>query len=194
MKVNYYEILGLDRTANEQQIRDRFRQLARENHPDRYRGADKSEAERKFQMLTEALNILTNADKRRAHDNELLSGAPKATTDPAQIAKVYMSKGTKAFQEGDIRTAIENFDMAAKHNPADAKAHYALARAASRVPTLMRQAVQAAEAAVQRDPMNAQYLKEAGLICKRANLPSKAERFLEEALKWDKENSEIKAA
>ena len=44
MKVNYYEVLGVDRSATEQVIRDRFRQLARENHPDRYRGPDKGEA------------------------------------------------------------------------------------------------------------------------------------------------------
>ena len=57
MKVNYYEVLGVDRTASEQQIRDRFRTLARENHPDRYRGADKAAVERKFQTLTEAVNV-----------------------------------------------------------------------------------------------------------------------------------------
>jgi hypothetical protein len=54
MKVNYYEILGVERSASEQEIRDRFRKLARENHPDRYRGPDKADAERKFQTITEA--------------------------------------------------------------------------------------------------------------------------------------------
>jgi Tfp pilus assembly protein PilF len=42
--------------------------------------------------------------------------------------------------------------------------------------------------------MNAAYLKDAGMICKRAGLTAKAERYLDEALKWDADNIEIRAA
>src|SRR6476661_4100809 len=102
MKVNYYDILGVDRSATEQIIRDKFRQLARENHPDRYRGPDKAEAERKFQTLTEAVNVLTNPARRKQHDAEVgVGGAKATTTDLTQVAKVYFAKGMKAFQEGD---------------------------------------------------------------------------------------------
>jgi len=194
MKVNYYEILGVERSASEQEIRDRFRKLARENHPDRYRGPDKAEAERKFQTLTEAVNVLTNAVKRRQHDSEIASGTDKATIDYAQIAKAYLSKGVKAFKEGDMPGAYENFDLAAKHNAQDAKAFHYLALAASRIPSYTRQAVQAIEAAVQREPMNPLYLKDAGLMLKRAGLVAKAERYLEEALQWDASNAEVQAA
>jgi len=194
MKVNYYEILGVDRSATEQVIRDKFRQLARENHPDRYKGPDKAGAEKKFQTLTEAVNVLTNPARRKQHDAEIGTTGAKATTDLTQVAKVYMAKGMKAFQDGDLRTAYENLDMAVKHNPNDSKALFALARVASRNPAWYRQAVQSIEAAVQKESMNPQYLKEAGLICKKAGLPAKAERYLEEALKWDRENAEIQNA
>ena len=193
MKVNYYEILGVERSASEQDIRERFRKLARDHHPDRYRGNDKAEAERKFQTLTEAVNVLTNSAKRKQHDAEIGTGA-KSTTDLTQVAKVYMSKGAKAYKDGDIRAAYENFDMATKHNPADSKAWHYLAITAARIPSQMRQAVQAIETAVQRDPMNSTYLKDAGLLCKKAGLNAKAERYLEEALKWDRENIEIQTA
>src|ERR1041384_1703301 len=132
MKVNYYEVLGVDRSATEQQIRDRFRKLARESHPDRYRGTDKADAERRFQTLTEAVNVLTNANRRKQHDAELSSGAKGAAADLTPAAKGYMAKGVKAYKEGDWRAACENFDMAAKHNPADAKAFHYLALAAAR--------------------------------------------------------------
>jgi curved DNA-binding protein CbpA len=194
MKVNYYEVLGVSRTASEDEIRDRFRKLARENHPDRYKGPDKAEAERRFQTLTEAVNVLTNNARRKQHDAELTVGTTGSGADLGQVAKVYLAKGVKAFKEGDIRAAYENFDMAVKHNPQDAKAHHYLAQAAGRIPSMMRQAVQAAEAAVQREPMNPQYLKDAGLLSKKAGLTAKAERYLEEALQWDKENVEIQTA
>jgi curved DNA-binding protein CbpA len=194
MKVNYYEVLGVERSASEQEIRDRFRKLARENHPDRYRGPDKADAERKFQTLTEAVNVLTNPVKRRQHDSAIAPGVDKATIDYVQIAKAYLSKGVKAYKEGDWRGAYENFDLATKHNAQDAKAFHYLALAAARIPTYTRQAVQAIEAAVQREPMNPLYLKDAGLLSKRAGLVAKAERYLEEALQWDASNAEVQAA
>src|SRR5438105_10707354 len=128
MKVNYYEVLGVERSASEQEIRERFRRLARENHPDRYAGPDKSDAERRFQNLTEAVNVLTNTTRRRQHDAELSSGAARGgTVDFAQVAKAYLAQGAKAWKESDWRTAYENFDMAVKHNPGDAKAQHYLA-------------------------------------------------------------------
>lgn len=194
MKVNYYEILGVDRSASEQEIRDRFRRLARENHPDRYRGPDKADAERKFQTLTEAVNVLTNTDKRRQHDSEIASGLDKATVDYTQIAKAYLQKGVKAYKEGNWPLAYEAFDLATKHNANDAKAFQYLALAAARIPAYTRQAVQAIESALRLEPMNASYLKDAGLLCKRAGLSAKAERYLEESLKWDASNVEVQTA
>src|SRR3982074_574571 len=122
MKVNYYEVLGVDRSASEPEIRERFRKLAREQHPDRYTGPDKADAERKFQTLTEAVNVLTNPARRKQHDAEVGAGGAKATTDLAQVGKAYLQKGMKAFQEGNLAVAYENLDMAVKHNPNDSKA------------------------------------------------------------------------
>jgi curved DNA-binding protein CbpA len=195
MPTNYYEILGVSRTASEEEIRDHFRKLARENHPDRYRGDDKANAERQFQILTEAMNVLTNEPRRKQHD-QMLSGGParSAASDPAQVAKVYLANGVKAYKAGDYPAAVEAFDMAVKHNDADARAHHYLALAAARIPSRMRQAVQAIESAVQKEPYNPVFLKDAGQLCRKVGLFAKAERYLEEALKWDQGNSEIEAA
>jgi len=140
------------------------------------------------------VNVLTNPAKRKQHDAELSAGISKTSADFGQVAKVYMSKGVKAFKEGDIRAAYENFDMAVKHNPNDAKAFHYLAQAANRIPAYARQAVQAIDRAIQLEPANPAYLKDAGLICKRAGLMAKAERYLNEALKWDPTDLEIQTA
>jgi curved DNA-binding protein CbpA len=190
MKINYYEVLGVEKSASEQAIRDRFRKLAREVHPDRYADEDKARAEEKFQALTEALNVLTNPAKRKQHDSEISSGGGK-TTDLASVGKAYLAKGVKAYKENDMRSAYENFDMAVKHNPNDSKAFHYLALSAIRIPAYTRQAVQAIESAVQKEPHNPTYLKDAGLITKRAGLNTKAERYLEEALKWDSSNADV---
>ncbi|MFN2441077.1 MAG: DnaJ domain-containing protein [Thermoanaerobaculia bacterium] len=196
MKINYYEVLGVTRSATEAEIRDRFRQLARENHPDRHRGADKSAVERQFQTLTEALNVLTNPVRRRQHDVELQGsgGSGAAASDPAQVAKAYLAKGVKAYKEGDFVAAVENFDMAVKHTPDDAKAHHSLSLAAARVPSMLRQAVTAAEMATQKDPYNAGYFKDAGMLCRRAGLEAKAERYLQQSIELDPTGVEVQLA
>lgn len=194
MRVNYYEVLGVERAASDTEIRERFRKLAREHHPDRFSGAEKAEAERRFQALTEAVNVLTNAASRKQHDAEISSPAAKSATDFTAVAKNYVAHGVKAYKEGNFQEAVGHFDMAVKHNPQDPKAFHYLSLAASKIPSMLRQAVQAIETAVQREPYNPLYLKEAGMLCRRAGLPAKAERYLEEALKWDRDNAEIQAA
>src|SRR5258707_6176032 len=95
MKVNYYEVLGVDRSASEPEIRERFRKLAREQHPDRYKGPDKAAAEGKFQTLTEAVNVLTNPARRKQHDAEIAAPSGRSasgTADLAQVGKAYQSE------------------------------------------------------------------------------------------------------
>jgi molecular chaperone DnaJ len=63
---DYYEILGVDRGADEPQIKKAFRRLARELHPDV--NAHDPEAESKFKEAAEAYEVLSDADKRRTYD------------------------------------------------------------------------------------------------------------------------------
>src|SRR3984957_7111916 len=63
---DYYEVLGLPRTATEEEIRKEFRKIARKYHPDVNPG-NKS-AEEKFKEINEAYEVLSDVDKRRRYD------------------------------------------------------------------------------------------------------------------------------
>lgn len=63
---DYYEILGVEKTADGDTIKKAYRKLALQYHPDR-NGGDK-EAEDKFKEATEAYEVLRDADKRAAYD------------------------------------------------------------------------------------------------------------------------------
>lgn len=63
---DYYEVLGVDRTATEPEIRAAFRKRARELHPDVNR--DDPQAAEKFKDLNEANEVLSSADKRAMYD------------------------------------------------------------------------------------------------------------------------------
>jgi molecular chaperone DnaJ len=66
MPRDYYEVLGVQRGADEAEIKKAFRRLARELHPDV--NAHDPEAESKFKEAAEAYEVLSDADKRRTYD------------------------------------------------------------------------------------------------------------------------------
>lgn len=65
-KEDYYSLLGVSRDANEADIKKAYRRLAMKCHPDRNEG-DK-EAEKKFKAISEAYEVLSDAQKRQAYD------------------------------------------------------------------------------------------------------------------------------
>jgi curved DNA-binding protein len=83
---DYYQILGVPRTASAAEIKKAFRKLAREHHPDRNPG-DKA-AEKRFKDINEAHAVLADADKRKQYDvlganwESFQRGGGGATGDP----------------------------------------------------------------------------------------------------------------
>ena len=182
--INYYDVLGVARDAEESAIRERFRVMAREAHPDRFREPEKKKAaEDRFQLLTEAVNVLTSVARRKAHDFELDKHKP-AAQDPQSIARVYLSKGVKSYKDGNYSEAIQQFDLAVKHYDKDPKAFHYLAMSCLKVVGQVRKGADAIEAAIKLDPNNALFHRDAGKLYAIAGLNSKAERHLEEALTW----------
>ncbi len=73
---NCYEVLGVPRKARLADIKKAYRKLARKYHPDLNPGDRR--AEERFKQLTQAYETLSDADKRRAHDQQLDGGGARA--------------------------------------------------------------------------------------------------------------------
>lgn len=194
MAKDYYVVLGVAQNSTEKQIRERFLELARERHPDRFQGAEKDKAEAVFQEITEAFNVLTDRERRRQLDDELSrpSLAQQGTSDEA--ARVYIARGVESLREGEVARAIENLEQATREAPTNAKAWYHLGLACQKRPGGKARARVAFAKACDFEPMNAKYLKEAAKAFDDGGMYAEAARLYKEALDWGGEDPEVRAA
>lgn len=65
-KRDYYEVLGVSKSADKAELKKAYRRLAMKNHPDR--NPDDKEAEARFKEAKEAYEVLTDPQKRQAYD------------------------------------------------------------------------------------------------------------------------------
>jgi curved DNA-binding protein CbpA len=192
MPKDFYAVLGVPRNAPEDHIRQRFRELARLRHPDRFQGAEKQAAEAGFQEITQAFNMLSDAERRRQHDNDL--ARPGNESDPRQIARAYLQRGVKAYKEKNFLEAADNFDRATKADPTSAQTWHHLALTCAQQPNWLPRAVASIERACELEPMNPSYHKQAGRILAMAGQIERAAIHYRLAIEWGDDDPAVHRA
>src|SRR5512134_2584834 len=96
---DYYETLGLPRTASQAEIKKAFRRLAREHHPDAKPGD--SAAERRFKQINEAHAVLADPEKRKKYD---MLGANWEAYSHADPSGAYAGASPFAGFAGGVRS------------------------------------------------------------------------------------------
>jgi molecular chaperone DnaJ len=119
-EADYYELLGVARTASDAEIKRAFRQLARELHPD---VSDAPDAELRFRNVAEAYEVLSDPERRATYDRFGRAGLRRGGFEPAftdfgTLSDVFAAffgedlfGGASARQRpqrgGDIQTSVE---------------------------------------------------------------------------------------
>ena len=105
MTKDYYEILGLQKGASDEDIKSAYRKLARQYHPDRNPG-DK-EAEARFKEVQEAYGVLGDKEKKEQYDNpnpfhqrNFGNGTTYQEVDPTEFLKHFGFGGMGGMDDG----------------------------------------------------------------------------------------------
>ena len=104
---DYYEVLGLERSAAPDQIKRAYRRLAKKYHPDHSKGKNTAEAAAKFNEVQEAYSVLSDPEKRQLYDRFGHGGVSGAGPSVAQ--RVWRT-GPADFNVRDFSDSAGGFD------------------------------------------------------------------------------------
>jgi len=103
---DYYEVLGVPRTASEDQIKKAFRKLARQYHPDVAK--NKKQAEEKFKEVNEAYEVLGDPANRKKYDELGPIGSPARNFVRPRLAGVRRRPFRAAASEAGVAAILSS--------------------------------------------------------------------------------------
>ena len=123
MGSEYYDLLGVSKDANENEIKKAYRKLAVKYHPDKSPEDKKEEYTEKFKEISEAYEILSDSDKRKKYDMfgkeaaNMDDGGMPGGVDPFEMFKQFFgddmheSGGFQQFHMGGMPGGFQQFHM-----------------------------------------------------------------------------------
>ncbi len=100
--IDYYNVLGIDKSASQDDVKKAYRKLARKHHPDI--NPNNNEAQKKFQQINEANQVLSDAEKRKKYDEH-----GKDWKHAAEFEKASQARGQSYSANDNSFSESENF-------------------------------------------------------------------------------------
>jgi len=187
---DFYEVLGVPKSATAAEIRQAYVRLAKAKHPDRFKDpVEKGTAESFFKDLTTAFNTLSNQGRRQEYDREHEKPKP---TNPVEIAKDAYERALALVEQGaGGDEALTLLRSAVHHQPEEARYHAALGRFLAKRTTFNREAIQSLERASQLEPRNAAFLADLALLFHKQGLHLRAQKAVEQALRLAPKDTQV---
>ena len=150
--------------------------------PDRFQGLDRAVAEREFQAITEAYNVLSDSNQRGRYDQTLTSNKQtQQRANPKEVAKALLAKAVGLANAGQALEAREYFAQAVAHDPDSPRAHHLFGMFLSRQAGGLEEALRHLDLAVKLEPNDTKVLMDASKLFARGKMLARATRFAQQA-------------
>jgi len=183
--LDFYEVLGVGKSAATSEIKKAYYRLAKEFHPDRHFQLPeemKDKLNSVFSHISKAYATLLNPDRRRAYDEKPEAALQEVERKPEEIAAEKFKTGKSALSAGRFEEAARFFAEAAYLETNVAEYHYysglALGKGGKH-----KEAEKAIQRAIKIEPSNADYLAAVGHVYLALGLPLRAKSNFDKALK-----------
>ncbi len=190
---DHYAVLGLDRRASAEQIREAYYALARRYHPDRFRSGPLQDLLGKievfFTQVTEAYNTLSSAEKKAEYDQGLghVAARSEATgpSDAAYLARQNFLRGKSLAEKKRFPEAATFLENAVKLDASQPEYHLELGRLLTRFPRRKAEAERSLLTCTELDPSQIEAYLALGRFYQRGGRTEDAILMFREVLRWE---------
>ena len=197
---DHYGVLGVERTARRERIRDAYYALARRYHPDRFRSGGLSDLlprfEEFFTRVTESYNTLIDPEHRREYDASLTGPAAEAAAasrDTGYLARQNFLRGRALAGQRKFSEAVGFLENAVQLDPSQAEYRLELGIVLSSNPRRRDEAERHLLQAVTMAPALVAGYVTLGKMYLRSARKGRAARMAREALRWEPGHAEATA-
>lgn len=197
---DHYAVLGVDRTARREAVRNAYYALARRYHPDRFRSGPLSDLLPRFEQfftgVTDAYNTLFDPERRAEYDQQLAESATEAESkgpDTGYLARQNFLRGRALASHKKFTEAVTFLENAVKLDPGQADYHLELGLVLAGNPRRREEAERHLLDAVNLAPSRVAGYVALGSMYLKAGRPGRAARMAREALRWEPGHAEASA-
>jgi curved DNA-binding protein CbpA len=188
-ELDYYQLLGVARTAGDEEIKKAYFKMARRFHPDRFgRHADaelREKIEAVFDAVSKAYRTLISRDKRAMYGSRMAGPPPSDDKDRGKNAEIRFRQGKTLFGQGRYEEAQVLLEEAVRLKDDKGDYYLLLAMAESKVPNLSKKAERNFLRAIEIEAWNPEAYVGLGYLYKKEGLALRARKQFEKALEID---------
>lgn len=189
MSQDFYQILGVGKTARPDEIKKAYLQMAKEAHPDRFTDPEeRAAADERFQLITQAYNQLRDEKLRYEYDKSL----ERKSRTPEEEAQLYYKNGQMREDLKDYENALKLYYEAMRIKPDNLDYAMSAGRILAMDKTKQRQAADLFARVIEQHPEAPEPHLELGAVYSRTGMLSRAKRVYENAMKQFPTHPEIR--
>jgi len=189
-EMSYYQILGINKQASEEDIKKAYFQLARKYHPDRFDrstpASDRAKIEDVFDKITKAYHTLTSRELRKVYDIRTpAAGVGDSGKDVAKKADNKFRQAKTLYSQGRFEDAVVLLEEVVRLNKTKGGYFLLLALTELKIPAFRRKAEEHFQKATELEPWNPEAYVGLGMLYRQEGMNLKATKLFQKALEYD---------